>query len=119
MESGEIPNAKVTASSMYDHNHAPGQGRLHFQETAQHSGGWAARTNDVNQWLQIDLTSPGTEVTRLATQGRNANEEWPGGPHTQWVTKYMLMYSEYGSEFQYYIEQGKADAKVYIYISYY
>ena len=115
MESGAIPNAKVIASSVWDGAHAPGQGRLNFHETAQHSGAWAAKDNDANQWLQIDLTSPGTRVTRVATQGRNYNALWPWGTHTQWVTRYKLMYSEYGSNFQFYKEQGQANAKVNVY----
>ena len=86
MESREIPNAKVNASSMWNTKHAPGQGRLNFQETARYSGAWAAKFNDVNQWLQIDLTSSFIKVTRVATQGRNYNVQWPWGTHTQWVT---------------------------------
>ena len=112
MESGAIPNAKVVASSMWDSNHAPGQGRLNFHETTKYSGAWAAKTNDANQWLQIDLPSSFTKVTRVATQGRNQNAQWPWGTHHQWVTKYKLMYSVDGSNFQFYEEQGQANAKV-------
>ena len=112
MESGAIPNAKVTASSMWDANHAPGQGRLNFQETAVKSGAWAARQNNNNQWLQVDLGTPGTIVRRIATQGRNDNGNWHSGAHSQWVTNYQLQYSEDGLNFQYYKEKGQANAKV-------
>ena len=102
----------LSASSMWDAHHAPSQGRLHFQETTDKSGAWAAKTNDHNQWLRMDLGTPGTKVTRVATQGRNYNPYWPHGPHNQWVTKFKLLYSEYGSIFHYYKEQGQVNAKV-------
>ena len=102
----------LSASSMWDANHAPSQGRLLFQETSSKSGAWAAKTNDYNQWLQIDLGTPGAKVTSVATQGRNWNDRWSATPHNQWVTKYKLQYSVDGSVFQDYKEQGQANAKV-------
>lgn len=94
MESGAIPNSEISASSMWDNNHAPSQGRLNFQETRIKAGSWSAKINDDNQWLQIDLGRPGKIVTRVATQGRNYYRWWPHGPHNQWVTRYTLQYSE-------------------------
>ena len=99
MENGAISDTQIRASSMWDNNHAPGQGRLNFQETTVKSGCWSARTNDVNQWLQIDLGRLGKIVTRIATQGRNYNGQWPWGPHSQWVIKYTLQYSVNGVNF--------------------
>ena len=99
MENGAISNNQIRASSMYDHNHAPSQGRLNFQETTVKSGAWAAGINDVNQWLQIDLGSGYATVTRIATQGRNSNGQWPGGPSSQWVINYTLQYSVNGVNF--------------------
>ena len=97
MESGAIPNNQISASSVWDSNHAASQGRMNFHETTVKSGSWSARTNDVNQWLQIDLGPMVVElegaVTRVATQGRNQGP-WPHGIHRQWVTKYTLQYSE-------------------------
>ena len=74
------------------------------------SGAWAAGRSDVNQWLQADLGSLQI-VQVVATQGRNYNENWQYGYHTQWVTKYKLQYSNDGVTFQYYKEQGEVKVK--------
>ena len=100
----------MSASSEYDENHAASQGRLHFKETAVKAGSWSVRTNNLNQWLQIDLGNQ-TNVTRVATQGRN-HSNWHHGHHSQWVTKYKVQYRDDGVNFQYYREQGKATDKV-------
>ncbi len=106
MANGRISDAQISASSEWDFNHAAIQGRLNFKETGSKDGGWSARTNDVNQWLQIDLIGQDTRVTRVATQGRN------GALYKQWVTKYKLQYSNDGVSFMYYREQGQAMDKV-------
>ena len=111
MESGAIPNARITASSEYDANQAPSQGRLYFQETTVKSGSWVARTNDGNQWLQIDLGNQETKVTCVTTQGRNYNGQWSDS-HSQWVTRYKLQYSiDDAVNFAYYKEPGQATVK--------
>nr|XP_058960030.1 uncharacterized protein LOC131786985 isoform X4 [Pocillopora verrucosa] len=104
MESGDIVDAQITASSEFDGNHAAKQGRLNFQAVPGKAGSWSARTNDVNQWIQIKL--PGyTKITRFATQGRNA--------FNQWVTQYKLEYSEDGVTFHYYHEPGQSAPKIF------
>ena len=112
MESGAIADGQMSASSQYDADHSTNQGRLHFQETLTKSGSWAAATNDANQWLQIDLGNKHTRVTRVATQGRNANSQWWGGVTSQWITRFKLQYSDDGVNFHYYREQGQNTAKV-------
>ena len=103
MESGAISDAQITASSEFNGNHAATQGRLNFLAVPGKAGSWSARTNDVNQWIQVKL--PGyTRITRFATQGRNA--------FNQWVTQYKLEYSEDGVTFHYYHEPGQSAAKV-------
>nr|XP_058960029.1 uncharacterized protein LOC131786985 isoform X3 [Pocillopora verrucosa] len=105
MESGDIVDAQITASSEFDGNHAAKQGRLNFQAVPGKAGSWSARTNDVNQWIQIKL--PGyTKITRFATQGRNA--------FNQWVTQYKLEYSEDGVTFHYYHEPGQSAPKEFV-----
>ena len=104
MENGAITDSQIRASSQWDSNHAPFQGRLRFQETFFRAGSWSARRNDLFQWLQVDLSSQYTKVTRVATQGRNA--------HSQWVTRYKLLYSKDGLSFQYYRDQGKPAEEV-------
>lgn len=99
MQSRAISNAQVTAFTQWDGNLAPFQARLHHKS----SGSWSARTNDVNQWLQIDL-GVRSRVTRVGSQGRYAVN--------QWVTKYKLQYGEDGTNFKYYVDAGKTHDKV-------
>ena len=98
METGAISDAQISASSEYNANYAAKQGRLHFLAVPGKAGSWSAKTNNVNQWLQIDLGNQHTKVTRVATQGRN--------DYSQWVTKYKLQYSDNGVNFKYYRENG-------------
>ncbi|XP_022782671.1 uncharacterized protein LOC111323557 [Stylophora pistillata] len=102
MESGDIVDAQITASSEWDGNHAARQGRLKFQAVPGKAGSWSARRNDVSQWIQIKLSGY-TKITQFATQGRNA--------YNQWVTKYKLQYSEDGVTFRYYHEPGQSSPK--------
>ena len=104
MENGAIADEQITASSEWDGYHAAVQGRLHFPEAGGKAGGWAARTRDTNQWLQIDLKNKYTNITRVATQGRHDT--------AQWVTKYKLQYSNDGVNFHYYMEPRKMGEKV-------
>ena len=104
MEDGSISDSQISTSSQLDSSHAVTHGRLHFEATAAKAGSWSAGSNDVNQWLQIDLGSRHTEVTRVATQGRH---DYP-----QWVAKYKLQYSSDGVNFQYYRDREKTAYKV-------
>ena len=109
MESREISDQQISASTEFSASHAAIYGRLNFKydpppNPQWKSGGWSARVNDGNQWLQIELDSPYTRVTRVATQGRNA--------HPQWIIKYKLQYSNDGVNFHYYKEQEQAASKV-------
>ncbi|XP_078346313.1 uncharacterized protein LOC144631689 isoform X2 [Oculina patagonica] len=86
MESGQIPDSAVTASSSANANtYAPYVGRLHFLSSGSGKyGSWAAGANNVNQWFQVDFGS-WTKVSAVATQGRqDAN---------QWVKSYSLSFS--------------------------
>ncbi len=103
MENGAISDEQIRFSSQLDANHYAVQGRLHWE-----AGSWSASSNDVHQWLQIDLGSQYTKMTGVATQGRS--------DAAQWVTRYKLQYSNNGVNFQYYREQGQtADRVKYIY----
>ena len=97
MEIGAILDSQIIASSMFSNNHAPYHARLHFKATALTRGSWSAGTSDMNQWLQVDLLQT-TEVTCIATQGRNKVQ--------QWVTKYKLQYSEDEHTFKFYKKNG-------------
>ena len=98
-----ISDGQMSASSQWDTNCAANQGRLHFQAASGTGGSWTARTNDIHQWLQIDLANQQTKVTGVATQGRNGQN--------QWVTKYRLQYGEDGENFKFHKEQGQNDDK--------
>ena len=104
MEDRRIANGQISASSEWDPNHAAIQGRLNFKQRGAKQGAWSARANNVNQWLQVDLGCHHTLVTRVATQGRNK--------FNQWVTRYMMQYSNDGIHFQYYREHGHPNYKV-------
>ncbi|KAL9976334.1 hypothetical protein ACROYT_G013624, partial [Oculina patagonica] len=106
IENGGITDGQMTASSEWDPNqgkHGPSRGRLHSQETANTVGGWVSGINDAYQWLQIDLGHRNTRVTRVATQGRNA--------YDQWVATFKLQHSNDGVTFKYYREQGQSADK--------
>ena len=101
MENGQIRDSQITASSRSD---TAAMGRLNFKASGDKEGAWVPSSKRAYfQWLQVDLDRY-TVVTGIATQGRNdAN---------QWVTSYMLQYSEDGVTFVYYKEQGESSAKV-------
>jgi len=104
MESGAISDVQITASSQMDADHLAIRGRLQCETASGTAGSWSAGNSDVNQWLQVDLGSRYTKVTRVATQGKK--------DVAQWVTKYKLQYSYDGVTFQYYREEGKTVDKV-------
>ena len=103
MESGAILDSQIRASSEWDINVPAQQARLHFVKTDY--GAWSARSNDIHQWLQVDLLNT-TRVSGVATQGRN------GCSCNQWVTKYKLKYSEGGKAFKFYRRSGDNSDKV-------
>ena len=106
MENGAILDGQITASSQLSYDVAPFQGRLHFKFTEKRKkGGWIAARTDLHQWLQVDLGSQFTKVTRVATQGRS-------GGCCDWVERYKLQHCDDGVNFQYYREQGQTSDKV-------
>ena len=108
MESGEISDRQITASSQLDASHAAIQGRLNLKASGNKAASWSAVSNNPSQWLEVDLGSPNTKVTGVATQGRN----YP----PQWVTKYKLQFSNGGVIFNYYTDPRQIENKVgYIY----
>ena len=104
MQSGNIPDSVVTASSSANAvSFAPSVGRLHFLSagTGKH-GSWAAGANNVNQWFQVDFGS-WTKVSAVATQGRQ--------DYDQWVKSYSLSYSYDGAFFTT-VNENNAQKKV-------
>ena len=90
MESKYIPDSQITASSEWNSNHGPSNARLNFQAGGGRTGAWSSKTNDVNQWLQVDLGQK-TRVTGIRTQGRSDFD--------QWITSFTVSYSDDGVNF--------------------
>ena len=102
MENFKITPAQVSASSQFDGNLVPNYGRLLYKGITDRDA-WAARVNDLNQWIQIDFGIE-TTVTYVATQGRHNGR--------QWVTQYKLQFSDDGNSFQVFKQQGENSDKV-------
>ena len=105
MESGAIPDAQISASSHYTRNwrrdYSAKKARLNSGHWWGNTGCWAAATNDLHQWLQVDLGGY-TKVTRVATQGS-------GYGLSEWVTKFKIRYSSDGVIWQFYKEPGNSN----------
>ena len=54
MENAEISDDQITSSSEWNSNHGAANGRLNFVADNGKAGAWSSRTNDPNQWLQVD-----------------------------------------------------------------
>lgn len=97
IQAGKIKNTAMTASSSYNVFHGPFLARLHRTRTGRYMGAWVARIRNSNQWLQVALGRPMT-ITGISTQGRHdAN---------QWVTRYLVAFSQDNMHFEYYMEYG-------------
>eukprot|EP00058_Branchiostoma_floridae_P026396 XP_002611887.1 hypothetical protein BRAFLDRAFT_106816 [Branchiostoma floridae] len=98
VESGAIPDAQMTASSEYNDQHGPRRGRLYTAVDGGGIGGWCAKTNDGNQWLQVDLGKL-AEVWGVLTQGRFRD-------YVEWVTTYKLHFSTDGDTWRPYTDRA-------------
>ena len=91
LEDKRVRNGQLTAKSQYPGLYAY-YGRINMPS------GWCVYHMNLNQYLQIKFPAV-TKISGLATQGRgNAN---------QYVKKYMVSYSRYGTKFQWYKEGGR------------
>ena len=89
MGDGRIRDSQLTASSVWGNDsvgHGPANARLNYP-AGQGAGAWVAGSNDVHQWIQVDLLMS-KMVYGIVLQGR---EE-----HQQWVTKYKVQYIDGG-----------------------
>ena len=108
METRQIKDAQITASSKHNSNHSATQAKLNSKAGGGKVGGWSAGYNDANQWIQVTLGGY-TKLTGIATQGRNGD--------SQWVTKYQLQYSDDGVNFRYYRALCESFPKVNLYLA--
>lgn len=97
MQNGKLPNSAISASSTLNSYYGPENARLHFHPQSGRYGAWIPKTQDLNQWLQLDFGVE-TVVTRIETQGRQ--------DAAQWVKKYTLRYSKNDNYFQQYQPEG-------------
>ena len=95
LQSGEVLDASMTASSIACQ---PYYGRLFLHSGGGKTGGWCAAANDVNQWFQVDFGKY-AKIQRISTQGRQES--------AQWVTSYILSYSQDGVFFKDYRANGE------------
>ncbi|XP_032218392.2 venom prothrombin activator omicarin-C non-catalytic subunit isoform X2 [Nematostella vectensis] len=85
MQSGEIRDWQITASSFKNVWFLPSSGRLHNQYSSLTFGAWCAQDRDLYQYLQIDFVTQ-VNLVAIATQGM-------GFVDGNWVESYMLSYS--------------------------
>ncbi|KAM9508714.1 contactin-associated protein-like 4 isoform 2-T2 [Guaruba guarouba] len=88
-----LPQSSFSSSSELSSSHSPGFAKLNRREGA---GGWSPLVSNKYQWLQIDLGER-TEITAVATQG--------GYGSSDWVTSYLLMFSDSGRNWRQYRQE--------------
>ncbi|XP_067843200.1 contactin-associated protein-like 5 [Heptranchias perlo] len=86
------------SSSALSSSHSPGFAKLNRRDGA---GGWSPMDSNKYQWLQIDLGER-TEITAIATQGRYGSSDW--------VTSYVLMFSDTERNWKQYRQEDNASA---------
>ena len=96
MENGEIPDFRITASSVYVNGaiYKPWIGRLNNP-----NGAWVPQIYRPDNWLKIDLSRK-MIVTKVATQGKPNLAQW------QWVTSYKISFSQDDHAWEVYKEHG-------------
>ncbi|XP_077200637.1 contactin-associated protein-like 4 [Paroedura picta] len=88
-----LPQSSFSSSSELSSSHSAGFARLNRRDGA---GGWTPFVSNKYQWLQIDLGER-TEITAVATQG--------GYGSSDWVTSYLLMFSDSGRNWKQYCQE--------------
>ena len=96
--SGRIPDNSFSASSIFASTYAAKFGRLNG------SGAWEPKTNDRDDYLQIDLLYEYV-ICAVATQG---NPPTQSANAQEWTTEYKLRFSLNGTTFSPY-KENKTD----------
>ena len=94
MESGEISDTQITASSIFDYYHRPGGARLNFQTLNNEIFHWSALGTDHSAWLQVAFYQT-VNIIEVQTQARFSN---------QLFYNYTLSYGNNGVDFESYEE---------------
>lgn len=98
LEDGRVLSGQLSASTQHNYNHGPDRGRLNQRSGSGRTGAWSAKTKNNKQWIQIDFGRV-TTLTGIATQGRYDAH--------QWVTSYIVRYSNDGQRFRDYKQYGR------------
>ena len=97
MENGQIKNHQISASSQYSSKYPPVKGRLNLDGT------WANYGTDHYPWFQVDFIE-NTTLTAISIQSQ------PGSSY--FVETYTVSYSNNGTNFQFYTEDGQAKVAI-------
>ena len=97
MESGDIKDSQVTASSVKNDYRQPFSARLYNPY-----GDWKPVNDSYGEWLQIDFIDQ-VAVTKVATQGRGSRS----GIYEKWVTSYKLSFSKDTTSWEFFKENGQ------------
>uniref|UniRef100_A0A8C6YHB2 F5/8 type C domain-containing protein n=1 Tax=Nothoprocta perdicaria TaxID=30464 RepID=A0A8C6YHB2_NOTPE len=106
MESGEIKNSQITASSAKTTWFKVWEPFLARLNQKGKLNAWRAKSNNNQQWLQIDLLTI-KKITAIATQGANSMS------YENFVKSYIILYSNQGSEWKSYTDGSSTVAKVF------
>ncbi|XP_057293625.1 uncharacterized protein LOC130622207 [Hydractinia symbiolongicarpus] len=94
MQSNHVPNSSISASSHAGKYFIPSHARLNSLSYS----GWCASTQDLSQYLRVDLGKTMT-LSGISTQGHKENKDW--------VVSYKIKYSITGVSYHGYHELGK------------
>jgi hypothetical protein len=89
-----IPDHRFTASTSYNNDYKPSNGRL-----ITSNKGWGPKTSSRGGWLQIDLGSV-VYACAVATQGIETSQS------AEWVTRYKIRVSLDNVNWDYYQENN-------------
>lgn len=101
MESGEIRDEQITASSQWSDEFRASKGRVQSGKDADGYSAWAA-SGDASRWFQVDFQQY-TIVTGISTQGRRSLNEF--------VKSYTISFGDDGKNFYGYKPAGTFKVK--------
>ena len=104
-EEGIIKDSQITASSEHSQTYAAKNARLNFQGEVGRKAAWSAGRNNDQQWLQVDVQHQ-VFLTGISSQGRT------NCTCNQWVESYTVSYSNNGTYFIDFKQNG--DIKVWM-----
>ncbi|XP_067402211.1 coagulation factor V isoform X2 [Emydura macquarii macquarii] len=107
MENGEIKNAQITASSYKKSWYSSWEPSLARLNQKGRVNAWQAKSNNNQQWLQIDLLKA-KKIIAVATQGcKSMSTE-------QFVKTYAILYSDQDTEWKPYLDNSTSVEKVFM-----